>query len=164
MEAGKGTPYVEDVIFPLVVRGPGVAAGAKSDELAQNTDLAPTFAELAGVAPPAKADGVSLAPLLRGEAASCRDAALVERPGKNRGFYGLITAQSETHIEWNSGFREYYDLNIDPYQLDNAFESKSAPPPDPQRIVELETQLEQLRTCKANTANTCQDSGAGTPP
>ena len=46
LEAGKGTPYVEDVIFPLVVRGPGVRAdaGPVNPELVQNTDLAPTFA------------------------------------------------------------------------------------------------------------------------
>jgi N-acetylglucosamine-6-sulfatase len=165
MEAGKGTPYVEDVIFPLVVRGPGVDAGdPPSDELVQNTDLAPTFAELAGVAPPTKVDGVSFAPLLRGESVTLREAALLEWPGERDGFYGLVTVQNETYVEWNSGFKEYYDLNNDPYQQDNAFRSKSASPPDSQRVAELEVKLEQLRGCKADTANTCQGLGAGTTP
>ena len=170
LEAGKGTPYVEDVIFPLVVRGPGVRddAGPAKPELVQNTDLAPTFAELAGVSAPAKADGTSFAPLIGHSVGGrvdipWRDAALVEFPGK-KGFYGLISSQNETYVEWNNGFREYYDLDNDPYQLDNAFKSKAVPSPDTQRVAELEAQLEQMQSCKANTANTCQDPGARTTP
>ena len=48
--------------MPLFVRGPGVPAGSKTEKLALNTDLAPTFADLAGVSFPA--DGRSLKPLL----------------------------------------------------------------------------------------------------
>jgi hypothetical protein len=98
-----------------------------------------------------------------GEDISWRDAALVEFPGK-KGFYGLITSQNETYVEWNNGFREYYDLENDPYQLDNAFKSKSVPSPDTQRVAELEAQLEQMQSCKANTTNTCQNPEVRTTP
>jgi len=160
MEAGKATPYVEDVIFPLVVRGPGVHKGAKREELVQNIDVASTFADLAGVKPPAKADGVSFAPLLRARDVPWRDAALVEGPGK-RGYHGLITERGEAYVEWKSGFKENYDLKRDPYQLDNAFESKSVPPPDPARVRELEAQLKRLRSCSANT---CRVTAKGVTP
>jgi arylsulfatase A-like enzyme len=53
---------------PLVVAGAGVAAGRVVRETVGLVDLAPTIAEMAGVPPPAGADGVSLAPSLRGRA------------------------------------------------------------------------------------------------
>jgi arylsulfatase A-like enzyme len=66
----------------LIVRGPGVPAGATASQLALNIDLAPTFADLTGVAPPDFVDGRSLTPLLRGEVSvSWRHEFLVERYG-----------------------------------------------------------------------------------
>ena len=56
---GKGLPYEEAVRMPLYVRGPGVVPGAVLDNLVGNADLAPTFAEWAGVPPPAGFDGRS---------------------------------------------------------------------------------------------------------
>jgi len=62
--AGKGEPYDEDIVVPLVIRGPGILAGQVLEGyLAGNTDIAPTLAELAGVVPPAFVDGRSLVPL-----------------------------------------------------------------------------------------------------
>ena len=48
MLQGKGTPYEEDIHVPLIVRGPGVPAGAVRGEMTSMVDLAPTFAEIAG--------------------------------------------------------------------------------------------------------------------
>jgi arylsulfatase A-like enzyme len=48
---GKQSPYDESLRVPLIVRGPGVPAGALVDAIALNIDLAPTFAELAGPRP-----------------------------------------------------------------------------------------------------------------
>ncbi len=81
---GKQTAYDEDIRVPLVVRGPGVPAGRMLDHLVQNADLAPTFAALAGIAPPYPTDGRSLAPLLDRSpppASAWRQALLVEHVG-----------------------------------------------------------------------------------
>ena len=161
MEAGKDTPYVEDVIFPLVVRGPGVPRDANREELVQNIDLASTFADLARVKPPAKADGVSFAPLLRAKDVPWRDAALVEDHDRRSSYFGLITERREAYVEWKGGFKEYYNLNRDPHQLDNAFKSKSVPPPDPARVRQLKAQLERLQRCKAKT---CRVAANGATP
>jgi len=67
LEPGKYTPYETDVHVPLLVRGPGVAAGSRTGALAVSVDLAPTLAGLAGVKLPIDADGRSLVPLLRGQ-------------------------------------------------------------------------------------------------
>ncbi|HEY9151941.1 MAG TPA: sulfatase, partial [Anaerolineales bacterium] len=61
---GKGTAYEEDIVVPLLVRGPNVQAGAALDGyVSGNIDIAPTIAELAGVVPPSYVDGRSLVPL-----------------------------------------------------------------------------------------------------
>ena len=62
--AGKWTAYEEDIRVPLIVRGPGVPEGKTLPHMVLNNDLAPTFADLAGVDPPDFVDGRSLAPLL----------------------------------------------------------------------------------------------------
>lgn len=60
---GKGTPYDTDVRVPLLITGPGVVPGARR-EVTSNIDLAPTFEELAGLAPAPFRSGLSLAPTL----------------------------------------------------------------------------------------------------
>jgi N-acetylglucosamine-6-sulfatase len=62
---GKGTAYEEDIVVPLIVRGPNVQAGVALDGyVTGNIDIAPTIADLAGVVPPSYVDGRSLVPLL----------------------------------------------------------------------------------------------------
>lgn len=89
LPAGKEMPYDTDVHVPLVVRGPGVPEGAYVDAMANNADLAPTFAAMAGAGRSARWDGRSLLPVLRrpAHAASGRRVELVEhwaltRPGE----------------------------------------------------------------------------------
>ncbi|RYC11541.1 sulfatase-like hydrolase/transferase [Nocardioides zhouii] len=60
---GKGTAYDTDVRVPLLVTGPGVVPGARR-EVTSNIDLAPTFEELAGLAPAPYRSGLSLVPTL----------------------------------------------------------------------------------------------------
>jgi arylsulfatase A-like enzyme len=79
LPAGKQTAFDEDLRVPLLVRGPGVAAGSASGALVGNVDLAPTFADLAGVDPPRFVDGRSFAMRLHGgEPATVRRAFLIE--------------------------------------------------------------------------------------
>ena len=83
MPAGKQTPYETDVHVPLLVRGPGVRAGAHVTRLAGNTDLAPTFEAMAGVRSPSFTDGRSLLPLLQGDdPAHWRTTYLLEHRGE----------------------------------------------------------------------------------
>ncbi|MCA9174996.1 MAG: sulfatase [Planctomycetales bacterium] len=65
----KGTYYEGGIRVPMFVKWPGVTrAGAKSAEPVIQVDLFPTICELAGAELPKQPlDGLSLAPLLRGE-------------------------------------------------------------------------------------------------
>lgn len=64
LNGGKGTPYDSDTRVPLVVVGPDVAPGTRS-QFVSNLDLASTFEDLARVDSPAFRSGRSFAPSLR---------------------------------------------------------------------------------------------------
>ncbi|MGI8687629.1 MAG: sulfatase-like hydrolase/transferase [Thermomicrobiales bacterium] len=77
--AGKQAPYEGDIRLPLIVRGPGIAAGKTMDQLVGNVDFAPTFAQWAGASVPDFVDGRSFAPLLTGATPDAwRQAFLIE--------------------------------------------------------------------------------------
>jgi arylsulfatase A-like enzyme len=67
MPAGKQTAYETDIHLPLLVRGPGVAAGTHVQALTGNVDLAPTIADLGGATLTDAPDGRSLVPFLHGQ-------------------------------------------------------------------------------------------------
>ncbi|GAA3455075.1 hypothetical protein GCM10018962_69080 [Dactylosporangium matsuzakiense] len=135
LNPGKMTAFDTDVNVPLVMAGPGIAAGVKLDEPAENIDLRPTFESLAGAATPATVDGRSLRPLLGGDRpASWRQVALVEHhgpdndaadpdlPAPNSGnptTYSAIRSADYTYVEYAGGTKEYYDRTKDPDELHN---------------------------------------------
>lgn len=137
MMPGKMTPYDMDIHVPLIVTGPGIPAGRRVEEVTENVDLCPTFAELGFAAAPATVDGRSLVPLLRGESvAEWRSVALIEHHGPHRDprdpdapgarsgnpvGYEAIRGRTSVYVEYNDGLKEYHDLAADPYELRNTF-------------------------------------------
>ncbi len=69
---GKQNLYEDGMKVPLILAGPGVPRG-RSEAFAYLYDIYPTVCELAGVAGPARIDGRSLVPVLRGRAHGVRD-------------------------------------------------------------------------------------------
>lgn len=131
---GKNTAYEHDIRVPLVVRGPGVPAGRRVAHMVLNNDLAPTFADMAGVSPPSFVEGRSFLSLLgTADANWPRAAFMIERRG-DRGAqqeagdsqdsrpasrFNAIRTSQYTWVEYANGERELYDLHKDPDQLDN---------------------------------------------
>jgi arylsulfatase A-like enzyme len=72
MPAGKYSPYETDIRVPLLMRGPGVPAGASVTALTGNVDLAPTFEAMAGVRRPSSNDGSSLLGLAKDPSSASR--------------------------------------------------------------------------------------------
>ncbi len=70
---GKQSVYEHSVRVPLLIAGPGIPAGQRTDAFAYLLDLFPTLCDLAGVAAPAGLEGVSLAPVIRGDKTDIRD-------------------------------------------------------------------------------------------
>ncbi|MCW2888269.1 MAG: sulfatase [Streptosporangiaceae bacterium] len=160
---GKTTAFDTDIRVPLIVAGPSIPDGSTQTTLAENTDLAPTFEDLAGTPIPASVDGRSLVPLLRGERdASAPGAILIEhhgpslagydpdRPGPASGnppSYTAIRTADALYVEYATGDREFYDLRADPYELNNTI---TALPPT--RLAQLQQTLQALRTCHGSPA------------
>jgi len=84
--AGKQTAFDTDIRVPLIVAGPGIPKGRVVREMAQNTDLDPTFVQLAHGTPSPSIDGHSLVSLLRhpGRPRRWPTLALVEHLGRAR--------------------------------------------------------------------------------
>jgi arylsulfatase A-like enzyme len=149
---GKFTAYEEDLRVPLIIRGPGVQAGATVEQMAVNIDLAPTMARWGRAAPDRVMDGQSLTPLLGpgGETQNWRKDFLVELyrmlpPAGNGDVIKAVRTEHEVYVEYRSGPRELYDLRTDPYQLQNVY-----PTADPGHIAELSQRLAELAASRGN--------------
>ena len=149
---GKFDIYEEDIRVPLIIRGPGVPAGATVEQMAVNIDLAPTMARWGQATPDRVMDGQSLTPLLGPDAASqnWRKDFLVELyrhlpPAQNGDVIKAVRTEHEIYAEYKSGPRELYDLTTDPYQLQNIYSTA-----DPSHIAELSERLAELAVSKGN--------------
>jgi N-acetylglucosamine-6-sulfatase len=120
--------YEETARIPLIIRYPRLAAaGATPVQMVQTIDLAPTLLELAGVADTVKRHGRSLVPVLNGTAASWRSSVLLEYYSdrvfpriRNMGYQAVRTERFK-YIDYLEleGMDELYDLQADPFELDN---------------------------------------------
>jgi N-acetylglucosamine-6-sulfatase len=150
MVEGKNTAYEEDIRVPFAVRGPDIPRGERIGTMALSIDLAPTFAAWAGAPPPESVDGRSLVPFLRGATIPRRNSFLIQRLGLETdeqhtdGNMLAIRTRKYTYATYYDGERELYDLEKDPYQLQN-IEAAA----DPALIEALNIRLNQLSVCRA---------------
>jgi N-acetylglucosamine-6-sulfatase len=158
MMPGKMTAYNTDIHVPLIVTGPGVPAGRTVEEIVENIDLCPTFADLGFATPPPSVDGRSLVPLLHGERADgWRTVALVEHRGPVRSIadpdlpglrsgnpttYEAIRTLTSLYVEYADGEKEYHDLVADPNELRNTFAALAA-----DRKAALHATLDAVQNC-----------------
>jgi arylsulfatase A-like enzyme len=156
IQQGKWRPYEEDIHMPLVVRGPGVAAGSTTYKLVLNTDYLPTFTDLAGEQSPPYVDGRSLRPVLDGSVTSWRSAMLLEAAANHSQAYrGIRTVTTNTitrrkYVEYAGGARELYNLESDGYELTNSYDA-AAPP------TSLAVRLQALKVCATYTCRAAED-------
>jgi len=163
IQVGKERPYEEDIHMPLVVRGPGVAAGSTTDKLTLNTDYLPTFTDLACSSSPCDTqnwsyvpDGRSLERVLNGSVTSWRSAILLEAAANySPAYYGIRTISTgdtpeRKYVEYVGGERELYDLDAGPYERINRYNTAMLP-------ADLDSRLQALKSCAGNTCRTAED-------
>jgi arylsulfatase A-like enzyme len=119
--------FEESVRTPLLVRWPGVTKpGSASRALVSNVDFAETFLDAAGLPIPARMQGRSLAPVLRGQTpADWRTAFYYQyfeypTPHRVAPHYGVVTDRYKL-IHFTGGgaadYWELFDLQKDPSEL-----------------------------------------------
>lgn len=122
MRGRKGSLYEGGHRVPCWINWPGgdLREPADLDALTHGQDLLPTLLDLCGLEPPGDAqyDGVSLAPLLRGQPqAALEERILVVQRSERKG-RGTLMWRKWRLVEMN----ELYNLETDPGQTDNVFQ------------------------------------------
>jgi N-acetylglucosamine-6-sulfatase len=142
--------YEETARIPLLLRYPDlVDAGTVIDQLVLNLDIAPTVLEIGGQRPGAHIDGQSLLPLLDDPGQPLQSSFLIEYQTEPSDYLGGARRNSETRSEFerilDMGYNavrtsrykyiqytelenmdELYDLELDPYEMNNLFNSPDA--------------------------------------
>ena len=165
---GKMLPYEESIRVPLIIRCPGMPAGAVRDQMVNNTDLVATILDLAGLdladatAGRGDLDGRSLLPIIDNASELWRQAMLLQGavPGtltydpyvdpitQPLIFYKAVRTNDAKYVEYDNGEREFYYLKGDPNEALNrsgnvtTFAKKKA---------DLISALDVLRNCAGET-------------
>jgi arylsulfatase A-like enzyme len=86
---------------PLIVRGPGVTAGAVVESFTEHVDVLPTICELLGTDVPLQCDGRPLTPWLRGEAPDdWRRPAQVRNVADDPTYAATVLAYAQRMLAW----------------------------------------------------------------
>jgi N-acetylglucosamine-6-sulfatase len=117
LSADKAAEYEESIRVPFAMRYPPlVPKPYVENRLVGNIDIAPTIYDLAHVSIPSIVDGMSFVKLLTGGA--WRDNILIES-WPERGYWAGIRTERYVYVETQDDTSELYDLQTDPYELNN---------------------------------------------
>ncbi len=158
----KEVPYEESIRVPLVIRVPWDLTGHHISQMVVSNDWAPTIVGLAGATPTLAVDGRSLVPVLHGQNALARNAFIIEQgdgcldtspctptylgdyPVLESPYFGVRLANPpRLYVLYNSGSREYYDLDLDPYELTNLTNDAARQA----EIQQLNSLMNAMKTC-----------------
>ncbi|MCC7119005.1 MAG: sulfatase [Anaerolineales bacterium] len=114
----KSSAYEESIHVPFAIRYPPlIQTPYIEDRLVANIDIAPTIYELSNTPPPKIIDGTSIVKLLDPNY-NWRTHLLLEA-WPDRGHWTAIRTDHAIYIETEDQAAEFYDLNVDPYEMDN---------------------------------------------
>lgn len=135
----KRDVYEGGIRVPMIVTGPGVPAGRVSDAPWYFADLLPTLADLVDADLPEDVDGVSVLPLLQGEAQDLSRRLLYWefyeggfKQAARRGPWKVVRSAHDRPLE-------LYDLRVD------LAEQKDLAGREPQLVAEFEASIEAAR-------------------
>jgi len=114
--------FEEAYNIPLLVAGPGIAAGQTTDALVNIRDLCPTLLELTGAEAIPDLDAQSFAPVLADPAGQAGN--FTQTYAESHGVRLLMTQRVVWDAHWKFVFNgfdedELYDLSVDPHEMTN---------------------------------------------
>lgn len=147
--------YNSTMKVPMVFWGlDSLPAGKHIDSLVRNVDIAPTALELLGVYPLGDIDGISLAPLLRGEVNDLKMTAYGEA-SRITSTFNISPLRFVREGRWKYIHKvnpELYDIESDPGELDNKIDA------EPEVAARLRERLgEMLGSAPAASASSVVD-------
>lgn len=137
----KQTLFEEGTRVPLIVAAPGVKPAVCAG-LAEQVDIYPTLASLAGLAVPKHVQGITLQPLLADPAAKGKQAVFSTMVSTHTKLIGRsVSTDRFRYIEWDEGRggRQLYDHESDPHELTN--------------LADKPMQAERIQRMRARLAN-----------
>ncbi len=139
----KNTAYEESVKVPFAIRYPAlIPTPYTEDRLVSNIDIAPTLYELSETRMTTNMDGFSLLSLIEGTE-NWRTSLLLEA-WPDRGAWVAVHTGQYIYIENEGYISEFYDLSIDPYEMENKINA-----PEYQTIIQdLQTTLQKEKVPK----------------
>ncbi|MCK5490045.1 MAG: sulfatase-like hydrolase/transferase, partial [Gemmatimonadetes bacterium] len=138
----KTTLYEGGIRVPLIVRWPGaVAPGGTSDHVSAFWDFMPTLADIAGVPGPRETDGLSMVPVLTGDAGAQSQHERLY--WEYHGGQALLSGRWKAVRSDPAAALELYDLVVDPA------ESTDVAASHPDVVARLSADLDSARTPSA---------------
>ena len=136
---GKQSVYEHSIRVPLIFCGPGIEKGVISNQPCYLFDIFPTLAEFLGEQSPKSVDGISVAPILKGQEFSRgREAMYFAYENRVRavkkGHFKLVEYAGENFRE-----TQLFDLENDPKETQNLAKTR------PDRVNEIRNDLLRLR-------------------
>ncbi len=141
--------YEEAIRIPLLIRfPPKIPAGLLIDQTALSLDLAPTLIDLAGQTVDKHLQGRSLVPLFKGPAKNWRSSFLIEYYSDhvferivNMGYKAVRTDRYKyIHYYDLVDMDEFYDIEEDPYELNNIINDSNST----NAVIMMKEELEKL--------------------
>ena len=143
-------PFMYDDIYrvPLTVRWPGVASPGRTNALAYNMDVGGTMWGLAGKPVPDGASARSLLPILTGRRPDVGREMIICEFWRQWDFYPQAMVHDGTRkFVFNfGGPDEFYDLDADPFEMDNRIDDPQARPRVNQMRAFLHTWLKEVKS------------------
>ena len=66
------------------------------------------------------------------------------------GYIGIRTSNGSKYLEYEGGFREFYDLNTDPYELSNNYDAATPP-------TNLAARVQALKGCAGKSCRAAEN-------
>jgi arylsulfatase A-like enzyme len=121
---GKQNLYDHSIRVPLILAGPGIPAGQRSDTMVYLFDFFPTLMEFLGLPIPPTVDGKSFLPVIKDPKRKTRDAMV----HAYRHFQRALRTPRWKFIRYNVNgvqSRQLFDLAADPWEMKNLAEDPS---------------------------------------